>query len=83
MARRAAAKQADGQAPSSEIRTFTAYLYWPVIACAGVIAGGWFELPWLAPLGAGGLLCHYWLDGRIWTTRSRFQAQMPRACMCR
>jgi len=22
------------------------------------------------PLGVGGLFCHYWLDGRIWTRRS-------------
>ena len=28
------------------------------------------DLPWLAPLGTGGLFCHYWLDGRIWTRKS-------------
>jgi len=41
-----------------------------VIGFGGAVAGGWLSLEWLAPLGAGGLFCHYWLDGRIWTRRS-------------
>jgi len=72
MARRGAAKR---QASPPEIRTFAGYLCWPVMACAGVMTGGWLKLSWLAPLGAGGLLCHYWLDGRIWTNRPRFQSR--------
>jgi hypothetical protein len=43
------------------------YLLWPGLGLAGAVAGGWLELSWLAPLGIGGLFCHYWLDGRIWT----------------
>jgi hypothetical protein len=78
MARGAAAQRSDGQAPPSEIETVVGYLCWPVIACAGVIAGAWFKVPWLAPLGAGGLLCHYWLDSRIWTSRPRFQTATSR-----
>jgi hypothetical protein len=45
------------------------FLLWPVIGLTGAVVGGWLELDWLAPLGMGGLLCHYWLDGRIWTRR--------------
>ena len=43
---------------------------WPVIGFAGALAGGWLQIPWLAPLGTAGLFCHYWLDGRIWTRRA-------------
>jgi len=46
------------------------FAVWPVIGLAGAVAGGWSQLEWLAPLGMGGLFCHYWLDGRIWTRRS-------------
>jgi hypothetical protein len=46
------------------------FLVWPVIGFVGATVGGWFELEWLAPLGMGGLFCHYWLDGRTWTRRS-------------
>jgi hypothetical protein len=54
----------------TELRHATTFAVWPVIGFVGAIAGGWFDLPWLAPLGTGGLFCHYWLDGRIWTRRS-------------
>ena len=47
-----------------------AFSVWPVVGLAGALAGGWLALPWLAPLGIGGLFCHYWLDGRIWTSRA-------------
>jgi len=49
----------------------TSFLVWPVIGFAGAVVGDWCELKWLGPLGVGGLLCHYWLDGRIWTRRAR------------
>jgi hypothetical protein len=45
------------------------FLLWPLIGFSGAIAGSWSQLEWLRPLGMGGLLCHYWLDGRIWTRR--------------
>jgi hypothetical protein len=41
-----------------------------MIGFGGAVVGGWFALEWLAPLGLGGLFCHYWLDGRIWTRRA-------------
>ena len=46
------------------------FLLWPVIGLTGAMAGGWLQLKWLTPLGPGGLFCHYWLDGRIWTRRA-------------
>jgi hypothetical protein len=54
-----------------ELKHAASFLVWPVISFGGAVVGGWFALEWLAPLGMGGLLCHYWLDGRIWTRRSR------------
>ena len=56
--------------PRSELKHATSFLVWPVLGFGGALAGGWFALDWLAPLGMGGLFCHYWLDGRIWTRRS-------------
>ena len=46
------------------------FLTWPVVGFAGALAGGWLQLAWIAPLGVGGLFCHYWLDARIWTRRA-------------
>jgi len=54
----------------SELKHVAFFLVWPVIGFGGAVFGGWLALEWLAPLGAGGLFCHYWLDGRIWTRRS-------------
>jgi len=54
----------------SEWKHAAAFSIWPVVGFAGALAGGWLKLPWVAPLGAGGLFCHYWLDGRIWTRRA-------------
>ena len=53
----------------SEVRHAASFLRWPVIGFVAAVGGGWLELSWLAPLGVGGLFCHYWLDGRIWTRR--------------
>jgi hypothetical protein len=54
----------------NEAKFAASFLLWPVIGFTGAIIGAWSELPWLTPLGIGGLYCHYWLDGRIWTRRS-------------
>jgi hypothetical protein len=54
----------------SEIRFAASFVRWPLIGLAGAVVGGWYQFEWLAPLGVGGLFCHYWLDGRIWTRRS-------------
>ena len=60
-------KNGNGQ---SEIRFAASFALWPLIGLAGAIVAGWYQFEWLAPLGVGGLFCHYWLDGRIWTRRS-------------
>jgi hypothetical protein len=54
----------------SEIRFAASFTRWPLIGLVGAIVSGWFQFEWLAPLGFGGLFCHYWLDGRIWTRRA-------------
>ena len=55
----------------AEVRQAVSFLVWPVIGFTGAVVGGWAELEWLAPLGVGGLWCHYWFDSRIWTRRAR------------
>ena len=56
--------------PRPELKFAASFLLWPVIGFVGATVGSWLGLKWLAPLGMGGLFCHYWLDGRIWTRRS-------------
>jgi hypothetical protein len=53
-----------------ELKHAASFLVWPVLGFGGAVAGGWLALEWLAPVGAGGLFCHYWLDARIWTRRA-------------
>ena len=53
----------------TELKHAGSFLMWPIIGFVGAVVGGWSALEWLAPLGMGGLFCHYWLDGRIWTRR--------------
>jgi hypothetical protein len=55
---------------SPELKFAASFLTWPVIGFGGAVVGDWLGLAWLAPLGVGGLFCHYWLDGRIWTRQS-------------
>jgi hypothetical protein len=56
--------------PRSEFRFAASFALWPLLGLAGALSPGWYQIEWLAPLGVGGLFCHYWLDGRIWTRRS-------------
>ena len=58
------------QIPLPELKFAASFLIWPIVGFVGAIVGGWLELAWLAPFGVGGLFCHYWLDGRIWTRKS-------------
>jgi hypothetical protein len=58
------------QVPLPELKFAASFLIWPIVGLVGAIVGGWLQLGWLAPMGLGGLFCHYWLDGRIWTRRS-------------
>jgi hypothetical protein len=55
-----------GSESRTELQHAGYFMIWPVIGFSGAMAGGWLELEWLAPLGMGGLFCHYWLDARIW-----------------
>lgn len=64
------ASREDGDALPTDLKHATSFLVWPVIGFVGAVVGGWSDLNWLAPLGTGGLFCHYWLDGRIWTRQS-------------
>jgi len=59
-----------GGSAHSQIRFAASFALWPLIGLAGATVAGWYQFEWLAPLGVGGLFCHYWLDGRIWTRRS-------------
>jgi hypothetical protein len=59
-----------GRMPLAEVKFTANFFLWPVIGFVGAFVGGWLQFQWLAPLGMGGLFCHYWLDGRIWTRRS-------------
>ena len=59
-----------GSTFQTELEYAGSFLVWPIIGFVGAVVGGWSALEWLAPLGMGGLFCHYWLDGRIWTRRS-------------
>jgi len=53
-----------------EASFIASFLFWPVIGFAGAVCGSWLSIPALAPLGVGGLFCHYWFDGRIWRRSS-------------
>ena len=63
-----------GAAPRStrsERRRLASFALWPAIGLASWAACTVADAEWLAPLLVGGLLCHYWLDSRIWTARAR------------
>ena len=69
MARRSSGERVTGR--RAEIRLIASFAVWPVIGFASWAACKLSDLPWLAPFLVGGLLCHYWLDSRIWTARAR------------
>jgi hypothetical protein len=68
MARRSSVYSVNGRAAARV--SILSFLFWPIVGFSGAIVGGALQLSWLAPLGVGGLFCHYWLDGRIWTRKS-------------
>jgi hypothetical protein len=67
MARRA------GRVPGSagELRLLASFALWPALGLGSWAICRLIESDWLAPFLVSGLLCHYWLDGRIWTARAR------------
>jgi hypothetical protein len=54
-----------------ELRRLGSFAVWPIIGLATWAVCILSGLEWLSPFLAGGLLCHYWLDARIWTARAR------------
>jgi hypothetical protein len=67
----AVARRQKGEAKlRSEFGFASSFAVWPIIGLAGAMSSSFIQAAWLAPLGLGGLFCHYWLDGRIWTHRS-------------
>ena len=54
-----------------DLRLLASFAVWPLIGLASWAVCKFSDLPWLAPFLVAGLLCHYWLDGRIWTARAR------------
>jgi hypothetical protein len=61
----------------SELRLLASFAVWPFIGLASWAACKFSDLPWLAPFLVGGLLCHYWLDSRIWTARASAGLSVP------
>lgn len=69
MARRStSARIADA---AGEIRLAASFAVWPLIGFGSWALCQQFESEWLPPFLVSGLMCHYWLDGRIWTARAR------------
>jgi hypothetical protein len=55
----------------SELRFLASFAVWPLIGLASWAICKFSGLEVLVPFLVGGLLCHYWLDSRIWTARAR------------
>ena len=67
---------ADARRPSAphrhrELRLLASFALWPLPRPGSWVLCRQFESEWLPPFLLGGLMCHYWLDGRIWTSRAR------------
>jgi len=69
MARRSTRTQL-GKA-SAELRLLASFVVWPALGLASWAACQGSEATWVPGFLISGLLCHYWLDGRIWTKRAR------------
>ena len=60
-----------GAADQDGVRFATSFAVWPLVGLATWALCKFSGVEWLVPLLVGGLLCHYWLDSRIWTARAR------------
>jgi hypothetical protein len=69
MVRRSTAAGLDGL--RGELRLLGSFALWPGLGLTSWALCQLSESDWIPPFLASGLLCHYWLDGRIWTTRAR------------
>jgi hypothetical protein len=56
---------------SGELRSLARFAVWPAVGLGSWAACTWSGAESLGPFLTAGLLCHYWLDGRIWTARAR------------
>jgi hypothetical protein len=54
-----------------ELRLLASFAVWPAIGLASWALCQLSESVWVVSFLVSGLLCHYWLDGRIWTRRAR------------
>jgi hypothetical protein len=69
MARRAASRTI--ASALGELRLIASFALWPLIGLGSWALCQQVESKWLAPFLVSGLMCHYWLDSRIWTSRAR------------
>ena len=53
-----------------ESKFFLIFLIWPIIGFTLALMQKKADLDWLWPLWVAVLICHYWLDSRIWTRRA-------------
>ena len=67
----AVAKKPAGVSRRGDLRFLASFAVWPVVGLASWAVCKFSGLEFLVPLLIGGLLCHYWLDSRIWTARAR------------
>jgi hypothetical protein len=74
MARRAAPRAI--ASALAELRLLASFALWPLIGLGSWALCQQFESGWLAPFLVSGLMCHYWLDSRIWTSRGRQPASV-------
>jgi hypothetical protein len=63
--------RARGRGLGGELRRLGRFAVWPAIGLASWAACRLSGSAALLPFLTGGLLAHYWLDGRIWTARAR------------
>jgi hypothetical protein len=71
MARRSAGARL---AERGELRLLASFALWPVLGLASWALCQLSDSELVSAFLVGGLLCHYWLDGRIWTPRARLLA---------
>ena len=70
----AMARRSDERAarpPSANCALLASFAVWPAIGLASWASASVWSPTGCRPFLMSGLLCHYWLDGRIWTARAR------------
>ena len=64
-------RRGTGHGVAHEIGRCASFAVWPVLGLTSWALCQLTDARWVAPFLVSGLLCHYWLDGRIWTPRAR------------